>query len=198
MLLYSPRREYQPTPSHSPPGSEGIMDHPLRRPEEILAYRSLKQILAAKPRSLWTVGPKDNALAAMRLMADKNIGLVLVVEHGAIAGILSERDCVRRLVLAGKSPELTPVADIMVRDVIKIDLAKTFADCLKLMHLHGIRHLRPKLAKPVNSRIGGIACDNCGVNRSNRNAGNPIRMDAGFRQGFVDASLVSPQSAATL
>ena len=117
------------------------MDHPLRRPEEILAYRSLKQVIAAKPRSLWTVGPKDNAFTAMRLMADKNIGLVVVMEHGAITGILSERDCVRRLVLAGKPPELTPVADIMVRDVIKIDLAKTFADCLKLMHLHNVRHL---------------------------------------------------------
>ena len=117
------------------------MDHPLRRPEEILAYRSLKQVIATKPRSLWTVGPKDNALTAMRLMAEKNIGLVVVMEHGAIAGILSERDCVRRLVLAGKSPELTPVADIMVREVIKIDLAKTFADCLKLMHLHNVRHL---------------------------------------------------------
>jgi CBS domain-containing protein len=117
------------------------MDHPLRRPEEILAYRPLRQILAAKPKSLWTVGPRDSALAAMRLMAEKNIGLVVVMEHGAIAGVLSERDCVRRLVLAGKSPELTPVADIMVRDVIKVDLAKTFADCLKLMHQHGIRHL---------------------------------------------------------
>ena len=117
------------------------MDHPLRRPEEILAYRPLGRILAAKPKSLWTVGPRDSALAAMRLMVEKNIGLVVVTEHGAIAGILSERDCVRRLVLSGKSPELTPVADIMVRDVIKVDLAKTFADCLKLMHLHGIRHL---------------------------------------------------------
>jgi CBS-domain-containing membrane protein len=44
-------------------------------------------------------------------------------------------------VLAGKPPELTPVADIMVRDVIKVDVAKTFADCLKLMHQYGIRHL---------------------------------------------------------
>ena len=117
------------------------MDHPLRRPEEILAYRPLGRILAAKPKSLWTVGPRDSALAAMRLMAEKNIGLVVVTEHGAIAGILSERDCVRRLVIAGKSPELTPVADIMIRDVIIVDLAKTFADCLKLMHLHRIRHL---------------------------------------------------------
>ena len=117
------------------------MDHPLRRPEEILAYRSLRQIIAAKPRSLWTVGTKDNALTAMRLMDEKNIGLVLITEHGAIAGVLSERDCVRRLMLAGKSPELTPVADIMVRDVITIDVAKTFGDCLKLMHLHNVRHL---------------------------------------------------------
>ena len=117
------------------------MDHPLRRPDEILAYRSLKQILTAKPRSLWTVGPKDSALTAMRLMDEKNIGHVVVTEHGAIAGVLSERDCVRRIVLTGKSPELTPVADIMVRDVITVDLAKTFVDCMKLMHLHGIRHL---------------------------------------------------------
>ena len=117
------------------------MDHPLRRPEEILAYRPLKQILAAKPKSLWTVGLRDTALTAMRLMAEKNIGLIVVMEQRAIAGVLSERDCVRRLVLAGKSPELTPVADIMVRDVITVDLEKTFADCLKLMHLHRIRHL---------------------------------------------------------
>jgi signal-transduction protein with cAMP-binding, CBS, and nucleotidyltransferase domain len=117
------------------------MDHPLRRPEEILAYRSLNQILAAKPRFLWTVGPKDNALTAMRLMAEKNIGLVVVLERGAIVGVLSERDCVRRIVVAGKSPELTPVADIMVRDVIKVDLSMTFADCLKLMHQHAVRHL---------------------------------------------------------
>ena len=117
------------------------MDHPLRRPEEILTYRSIKEIIAAKPSPLWTVGPKDSALTAMRLMAEKNIGLVVVMENGAIAGILSERDCVRRLVLAGKAPELTPVADIMVREVITIDLAKTFADCLKLMHLHNVRHL---------------------------------------------------------
>ena len=117
------------------------MDHPLRRPEEILAYRSLKQILTAKPKSLWTVGPKDNALTAMRLMTEKNIGFLVVVEKGRIVGVLSERDCVRRLVLAGKSAELTAVADIMVRDVIKANATHTFADCLRLMHTHGIRHL---------------------------------------------------------
>ena len=130
------------------------MDHPLRRPEEILAYRSLKQILAAKPKALWTIGPRDNALTAMRLMAEKNVGLLVVIEHGAIVGVLSERDCVRRLMLAGKSPDATPVADIMVRDVIKVDVTHTFADCLRLMHTHAIRHL------PVvenNTAIGVIS-----------------------------------------
>jgi len=130
------------------------MDHPLRRPEEILAYRSLKRILAAKPKALWTIGPRDNALTAMRLMAEKNVGLLVVIEHGAIVGVLSERDCVRRLMLAGKSPDSTPAADIMVRDVIKVDVTHTFADCLRLMHTHAIRHL------PVvenNTAIGVIS-----------------------------------------
>ena len=117
------------------------MDQPLRRPEQILAYRPLRKILAAKPKALWSVGPKDNALSAMRLMADKHIGFVVVMDNQALAGVLSERDCVRRLVLAGKSPDTTPVAEIMVRDVVTADIGKTFADCLKLMHEHGIRHL---------------------------------------------------------
>jgi signal-transduction protein with cAMP-binding, CBS, and nucleotidyltransferase domain len=117
------------------------MDHPLRRPEEILAYRSLKELLTAKQMSLWTVGPKDSVLTAMRLMADKNIGFLVVIEQGAIVGVLSERDCVRRLVLAGKSPEASPVADVMTRDVIKADLSHKFVDCLRLMDTHHIRHL---------------------------------------------------------
>jgi signal-transduction protein with cAMP-binding, CBS, and nucleotidyltransferase domain len=117
------------------------MDHPLRRPEQILAYRPLKQILAAKPKALWTIGARDTALSAMQLMADKNIGLLVVMEHRTIVGVLSERDCVRRLVLAGKPPAATSVADIMVRNVVKADIANSFVDCLKLMHEHQIRHL---------------------------------------------------------
>jgi CBS domain-containing protein len=117
------------------------MDQPLRRPEQILAYRPLKQILAAEPKALWTVGPDDSALSAMRLMDDKNIGFVVVMANQKIVGVLSERDCIRRLVLAGKPPDTTPVAEIMTRNVVKVDIGDTFADCLKLMHEHRIRHL---------------------------------------------------------
>lgn len=117
------------------------MDHPLRTPEEILAYRPLKQMLAGKPGALWSVSPKDSALSAMRLMADKHIGFVVVMDAKAITGVLSERDCVRRLVLAGKPADTTPVSEIMTRDVVKADIGRTFAECLKLMHDHNIRHL---------------------------------------------------------
>src|SRR5262245_50899109 len=117
------------------------MDSPLRRPEEILAFRPLREILATKPRSLWSVAPDDSAFSALKMMADKNIGFLVVLEKNAIAGVLSERDLARRLVLERKSPETTPVRDLMVREVVTVDPTQTFGDCLRLMHQHGIRHL---------------------------------------------------------
>jgi len=115
------------------------MDHPLRRPEEILAYRPLNQIL--KSGAVWTIGPADSVMAAARLMDEKNIGFLVVLDRDAIAGVVSERDCVRRVVLMGKSPEATAVRDIMVENVIKARIEDTFAECLRLMHTHKIRHL---------------------------------------------------------
>jgi CBS domain-containing protein len=117
------------------------MDKPVRRPEEILAFRSLRQILASKPRNLWSVGPADTVLSALQLMADKDVGCLVVLERDAIVGIVSERDCARRAVLARKPPEATPISEIMVSKVVTVDLSYTFADCLRLMHQHGIRHL---------------------------------------------------------
>jgi len=117
------------------------MDRPIRQPEEILAYRSLQAILQAKPRALWTVGPADSVFTVLQIMADKDIGFLVVLERDRLIGVVSERDCARRVVLAKKSPEATPVSDIMVRNVITVDPAHTFADCLRLMHQHGVRHL---------------------------------------------------------
>jgi CBS domain-containing protein len=113
----------------------------IRRPEEILALRTLRQVLASKPRSLWSVAPADPVLSALQMMSDKDIGCVVVLDGGALVGIVSERDCARRTVLTRKSPETTPVADIMVRKVVTVELSNTYADCLKLMHQHNIRHL---------------------------------------------------------
>ncbi len=113
----------------------------IRQPEEILAYRPLKLILKAKSQVLWSVGSQDDVAMAVRLMAEKDIGCVVVVDDGKLVGIVSERDCVRGTVLTGKSAETTPVSKIMVPDVITAQLHQTFAECLKLMHHHRIRHL---------------------------------------------------------
>ena len=117
------------------------MDQPIRQPEEILAYRSLQRILAGKPPALWSVAPTDTVRTALQLMADKDLGLVVVMEKGRLAGVLSERDCARRVLLAGKSADATAVSDIMVRQVVTVDVSFAFADCLRLMHQHRIRHL---------------------------------------------------------
>jgi CBS domain-containing protein len=117
------------------------MDQPIRRPEEILAFRSLQRILESRARPLWSVSPTDTALAALQIMSERDIGFLLVLQAGALVGVLSERDCARRLALPGKPAAVTRIADIMTRDVVTVDLTRTFADCLKLMHQHGIRHL---------------------------------------------------------
>jgi CBS domain-containing protein len=117
------------------------MDYPIRQPEEILAYRSLQRILDAKPRTVFSVAPTDSVMAALQIMADRNIGFLVVLEGERLVGVLSERDCARRAVLVKKPLDTTPVADVMVRDVVTADLTHTFGDCLRLMHQHGFRHL---------------------------------------------------------
>lgn len=113
----------------------------MRRPEEILAYRTLREILVAKPKGLWTAAPDDSVRNALQTMSEKNVGLLVVMDRGALTGVVSERDCIRRAVLAGKSLETTPVGDVMVHEVVTVDVLQTYADCLRLMHQHAIRHL---------------------------------------------------------
>jgi CBS domain-containing protein len=74
-------------------------------------------------------------------MIDKDIGFLVVLEADALVGVLSERDCARRVLAVGKPPNSTPVADVMVRDIVTIELAQTFAESMRLMHTHHVRHL---------------------------------------------------------
>jgi signal-transduction protein with cAMP-binding, CBS, and nucleotidyltransferase domain len=117
------------------------MDNPIRRPEEILAMRPLRRVIGARAGIVWSVGPADNVLTASRLMADKNIGFVIVLDQGEMVGVVSERDCTREVLRTRRLPDATPVSEIMTRKVVTADLTHTFADCLRLMHQHGIRHL---------------------------------------------------------
>jgi len=113
----------------------------MKRPEEILEYRTLRQMLVAKPAGLWKVSPNDSVFTALQIMADKDIGFLLVMEQDDLVGVVSERDCARRAILSAEPLQTTHVSEIMVRVVVTVDIALTFADCLRLMHQHGIRHL---------------------------------------------------------
>lgn len=117
------------------------MDHVLRRPEEILARRSLREILFSRPKQLWSVRPEDTVFWALQVMVNKNVGLVVVIDDDSLVGVLSERDCARRAILLRRSIEATPVADLMTREVITVDPLQTYSECLKLMHEHRIRHV---------------------------------------------------------
>lgn len=117
------------------------MDPPIRRPEEILAFRPLRRVIAPRIGTVWTADPADSVLAACRLMAKKDIGFLVVLDQDEMVGVVSERDCMRLVLLTRKSPDATRVADIMVHKVITADLTQTYADCLRLMHRHAIRHL---------------------------------------------------------
>lgn len=97
-------------------------------------------MLRNKP-AVHTVRPDDTVLAALRLMADKNIGAVLVVDGGVLEGIFSERDYARKVVLHGKASQETTVREIMTAPVVSIPPDWSVDQCMALMTDRHIRHL---------------------------------------------------------
>ena len=87
------------------------------------------------------VSPDDTVLHALRLMADRNIGAVLVMSGGRLDGILSERDYARKMVLHGKTSRDTAVREVMTPDVVNVGPDWTCDQCMALMTEHHVRHL---------------------------------------------------------
>ena len=114
--------------------------------------RTVEQILKEKGSDLYRVGPDEPVLEAIRIMAEKHVGALLVMRGDALAGILSERDYARKVVLLGRSSADTPVAQIMSSPVTTVTRASTVNECLELMTDQRIRHL------PVveNARVLGM------------------------------------------
>ncbi len=103
--------------------------------------RTVRQLLEAKAPEIFAIGPDAPVVDAIRLMAEKRIGAVLVMQAGRLAGILSERDYARKIVLQGRSSKDTPVRDIMTAQVISVGLGDSTDHCMQLVTDKRIRHL---------------------------------------------------------
>lgn len=102
---------------------------------------SVGQILAEKGNDVWSVGPDTHVFDALKLMAEKDVGALLVIENEQVVGILSERDYARKVVLKGKTSMTTPVSEIMTKEVVFADPSQTTDDCMALMTVNRFRHL---------------------------------------------------------
>jgi CBS domain-containing protein len=111
----------------------------------------LEQILNAKPHRLISIGTDDTVFRALSVLAQHDIGALLVLEGGKPVGVFSERDFARKVVLLGLDSKDTPVRDVMSDKVIYVTLAQTVEDCMAIMTDRHIRHL------PVLAEDGSVA-----------------------------------------
>ena len=102
---------------------------------------TIRSILETKGRQVWSLTPDATVYDAIALMAEKGIGALPVVSEGRLAGILSERDYARKVILKGKSSNETLVREIMTREVITATPDHTVDECMRMMTNHRIRHL---------------------------------------------------------
>jgi CBS domain-containing protein len=104
--------------------------------------KTASDLLKSKPdQTVFTIAPTSSVFEAVRVMTDKNIGALLVAEGTQVVGIISERDCARKVTLRSRSPRDTPVRDIMTPDVMYVSPEHTTEECMALMTENRLRHL---------------------------------------------------------
>ena len=103
---------------------------------------TVKDILAIKGSEVLSVGPDATLLHALEIMADKNVGAVLVLDaEGAIQGIFSERDFTRKIIIKGRTTETSKVGEVMTTKVLYVESGTTLSECMNLMTEKRVRHL---------------------------------------------------------
>jgi len=103
--------------------------------------KTVNELLQGRSRALCTIGPDARVFDALKLMAEQDIGALLVMDGDKLAGILSERDYARKVILLGKSSHDLPVRAIMTERVICVKRGNTVEECMALMTDKRIRHL---------------------------------------------------------
>jgi CBS domain-containing protein len=114
-----------------------------KNPHEIMSeiHGTVRDILNHKSSAVWTTTPETTVYEAIRLMGEHNIGALVVVDDGKVAGVLSERDYSRKVVLQGRTSRDTRVSEILSRPAITVELGTGVETCMALMSKQRIRHL---------------------------------------------------------
>ena len=112
----------------------------------------VKHLLDNKGREIISIVQDASVFDAIKLMADRSIGSLLVMDGDALKGIVTERDYARKVIIKGRASETTPVADIMTTDLVTASADQTVNDCMTLMSEKRIRHL-PVI---VDDKVAGI------------------------------------------
>ncbi len=102
---------------------------------------TVRQLLEHKGHDLVAIDADATVFEAIALMAEKNIGALLVMEDGALAGLITERDYARKVVLRGKASPTTPVRDVMNTHLVTVEPTDTVEECMTLMTDRRVRHL---------------------------------------------------------
>jgi CBS domain-containing protein len=102
---------------------------------------TVRQLLDKKGNEVWSVHPDDSVFDAVKKMADKNIGALVVLVDDQIVGIITERHYARRVILEGKSSPETSVRDIMATPVVCVRTDQTISECMAVMTEKRVRHL---------------------------------------------------------
>lgn len=101
----------------------------------------ISSVLVNKTSALWSIAPEATVFEAIKLMADKNIGSLLVMSGGKLAGVFTERDYTRKIALQGKTSKETRVWEIIPREVTSVTPDDSVEDCMRLMTEKRVRHL---------------------------------------------------------
>jgi CBS domain-containing protein len=112
----------------------------------------ISALLHHKGTALWSITPELTVFEAIKLMAEKNIGALLVISGGKLVGVVTERDYTRKIALQGRKSKETPVAEILSSRIVSVTPQHTVEECMKLMTEHRVRHL-PVLE---NEKVTGI------------------------------------------
>jgi CBS domain-containing protein len=102
---------------------------------------TVSALLHHKGSTIWSVSSDTTVFDAIKLMADKNIGAVLVMSGARLAGVFTERDYTRKVALQGKTSRETKVREIVSSDIVSVGTHHSIEECMKLMTEHRVRHL---------------------------------------------------------